>query len=276
MSPKYFFSAVMLALALNAAAGAQTQEPTLSQVYNAAQSNRMADAQAMMAQVLQAHPNSAKAHFVEAELLAKQGRYASAKSELGTAQRLEPQLGFARPEAVRELEGLITTGLGTPVTATRNAQGSAAGVPFKWVWIALFLAVVLIWLMRRAATRRALTGPMRAPGYGPMAPPMSPYGGAPMSPYGPMSGGMGSGLLGGLATGAAMGAGLVAGEELMHHLTDRGSNGIDSGLPMNDTSPPAQDDMGGQDFGIPDSSSWDDGGGSSWDDGGSMGGGDWN
>ncbi len=34
----------------------------------------MDDAQRMMREVLQAHPDSGKAHFVDAELLAKQAR----------------------------------------------------------------------------------------------------------------------------------------------------------------------------------------------------------
>ena len=46
--------------------------PTLDQVYKAAQANRLADAQQMMDKVLKEHPNSAKAHFVKAEILAKQ------------------------------------------------------------------------------------------------------------------------------------------------------------------------------------------------------------
>jgi hypothetical protein len=33
--------------------------------------------------------------------------------------------------------------------------------------------------------------------------------------------------------------------------------------------------MGGNDFGVSDSTSWDDNSGSSWDDGGGSGGGDW-
>ena len=108
--------------------------------------------------------------------------------------------------------------------------------------------------------------------------PMIPYGNNPPSnspitpqPYGtaPMmnptaSGGIGSGILGGLATGAAVGAGMVAGEALMHHFIDgNNNNGFinDAHAANNDNQESnylARDDMGGNDFGIADNSSWDD------------------
>jgi len=271
---KSFFAALMLAVALFANAGASAQEPTISQVYSAAQANRMPEAQAMMAQVLQAHPDSAKAHYVEADLLAKQGRYTSARAELDTAERLQPQLGFAKPEAVSELKSIIASGLNGYPTRANSTRASAAHFPWGSMLVIALVALVLVVLLVRATARR-MGGSMRGPGYGPLANPMSPYGGTPMPPYGAMGGGMGSGLLGGLASGAAMGAGLVAGEELMHHLTDHGNSRSDN--LSNDAPMPQQDDLGGQDFGIPDGSSWDNGGGGgSWDDGGSMGGGDWN
>ena len=50
--------------------------------------------------VLQDHPESGKAHFVEAELLAKQGRYASAEAELNNADRLAQGIGECGFESV--------------------------------------------------------------------------------------------------------------------------------------------------------------------------------
>ena len=54
--------------------------PTLHQVYQAAEAGRLDEAQAMMGKVIQAHPDSAKAHFVDAEILAKQGRLGNAEN----------------------------------------------------------------------------------------------------------------------------------------------------------------------------------------------------
>ena len=83
--------------------------PTLDQVYQATQAGKMNEAQSMMGRVLIEHPNSAKAHFVEAELFAAQGKMGSAEEELRTAERLEPGLSFANPQAVQDLKNRIAT-----------------------------------------------------------------------------------------------------------------------------------------------------------------------
>ena len=97
-------------------------EPTMNQVYEAAQAGHLDQAQTMMQQVLVAHPNSAKAHFVEAELLARQGQMARAREELAQADKLEPGLPFAKPESVSHLR----TQLAAPsaVTATPSLPGA--------------------------------------------------------------------------------------------------------------------------------------------------------
>ena len=83
------------------------------------------------------------------------------------------------------------------------------------------------------------------------------------------AGGIGSGLLGSLATGAAVGAGVVAGEALMHRVLD-GHRSEDAFVPtqgdLRDISELPYD-MGGNDFGVSDTSSWDDsasGGADDW------------
>jgi len=87
---------------------------------------------------------------------------------------------------------------------------------------------------------------------------------------------MGGTIAGGLAGGLAAGAGIVAGEELAHHFLDGNREG--SGVvpaPGNEANP--NGDMGGNDFGVNDGNSWDDGGGSGGggDFGGGGGGDDW-
>ena len=66
---KWLAVAAMLGFGLTLAQA----EPTLTQVYDTAQAGRLEEAQVMMQQVLVAHPGSAKAHFVQAELSARQG-----------------------------------------------------------------------------------------------------------------------------------------------------------------------------------------------------------
>jgi len=277
MKRKTFFAIAALVLASCLGTAAWAQDPTLHEVYEAAQSGHMAEAQRMMDKVLADHPSSAKAHFVEAELLARQGRYSEAQSELATADRLEPGLPGEKPQAVADLRARIGQGrsMSAPVRSTLPVPVERSG--FSWGIVLVILAVIafIVFVARAMGRRNTVV-------YGPGGAPMGGFGpGQPMQPYGPGGypvggmggGGLGSGILGGLATGAAVGAGVVAGEELMHHLTDRG--GSEYVPPLRDDQALPPDNMGGNDFGVRDSGSWDDNSSSgSWDSGSSGGGGD--
>lgn len=271
-------SRLLPALALCAALGcgiAQAADPTLQEIYQAASAGRMDQAESMMQQVLRDHPNSAKAHFVEAELMLKAGRPTLARSELATAERLAPGLPFAKPAAVAELK----QGLAQPARAAAPALAptAATAAHLPWGLILLGCAVLAgLFFFLRALRRPQLLpagGPAYASGYGPGYGPG--YGGGPVAG----GGGLGSGLMGGLATGAAMGAGLVAGEALMHRVLDGGTGHAATDLPLQSptdyaTSGNPGHDLGGVDFGISGDSAWDDN--SSWDDGSALGGDDWN
>lgn len=271
-------------------------DPTMHEVYLAAEAGKFTEAQAMMDKVLKDHPNSAKAHFVEAELLAKQGKMSAAGAELSNAERLAPGLPFAKAGAVEKLRTLISSPAPAArpsyVQQARPAQSAPArdnGLP--WGTLLIFGAGLagFIYLATRFMSRRQAQeyGPAGMPGYAPGAP----QGYAPAQGYGPAAGygqggmmggqpaqgsGLGSRIAGGLATGAALGAGMVAGEALARHFTD-GNGNRDHDRARDDIvydQPPARDerlssdDMGGTDFGVSDNSSWDDnsggGGGDDW------------
>lgn len=235
-------------------------DPTLHQVYQAAETGNFSQAQGMLDKVLHDHPNSAKAHFVRSEILAKQGRRADAQSEFNTAQRLAPGLPFANAQAVRELKArLAPTSLDnlgpSKSTALRSNLFSATSVPWGPLLLGFGLFALVFFVTRVLSRRPAQPLMGSGSGYGPSPAPFGANGGGPMAPS---SGGMGSGILGGLATGAAVGAGMVAGEALMHRLT--GSNHSESRIEpvLTDIPNDTSYDMGGSDFGIADSSSWDD------------------
>jgi hypothetical protein len=231
----------------------------------------------MMQKVLQDHPNSGKAHYVEAELLAKQGHLAAAGTELNTAERLAPGLAFAKPQAVQELKARIADVRPNPVSVdgARSPNGE-----FPWTMLLLGIASIgLIFFLFRAmssrnspATNYMPASPSAYPG-GASGPMGQPYpGGMPNAPAG---GGLGSGIMSGLVTGAAVGAGMVAGEALVHHFMDGNSAGaVNHTAPVADSWGASSNDMGGNDFGIADnSSSWDDN--SSVADNSGIGGDDW-
>lgn len=263
--------ALSLALLGPAAPAAWSQsEPTIDQIYQAADSGQLQQADAMIGQVLRNHPNSAKAHYVKAELAARQSNAAVARAELATAERLAPGLPFARPEAVQALREEVNGRPGPAAAARADARqlgGTAAAgsrTGFSWGLAALLLAVVaglVAWVRRRAQAPR---WPHGEPAPAPTAPEGMPAG------YGTVPGGLGSTLGRGLATGLAVGAGAVAAQEIGRRLLDHGdSRAVSSGAAA-DVEPGLLDpsinaDMGGQDFGIDDAGSWDDaGGGGDW------------
>ena len=266
MRTKSLLSACVLGLVFNVAMLANAADQiSIHDVYQAAEAGNMAKAQAMMEQVLRDHPDSAKAHYVEAQLLAKQGKLSAASAELSAAERLKPGLPDEKPQAVQELKAAIAGN----VAATSHSRQSDSQSGFGVGSVLLVLALIaFIFFVGRAMGRRSNPVVYPAgnynggnPGYG-----QAPYGGAPYG-GGPMGGGIGSGIVGGLATGAALGAGMVAGEAMMHHFTDGDGNTHNNGV-INDANAGDSwadaDDMGGNDFGVADSGSWDDGGGSDW------------
>lgn len=230
-------------------------EPTLDQVYAATRSGHLAEARSMMQEVLSQHPNSAKAHYVDAEVLARSGELGPARNELALAEKLEPGLPFANPASVQELRAELA---GRAPTATGSAGAAPeSGTPWGWILVLGGLGLLFVILMVRRQAQQNVPAMYGQPGPG-----YYPPGAAPMgSPMAPMGGG-GSGLMGTLATGAALGAGMVAGEALAHRLVD----GPEHGSAPAPDAPFANGDLGGQDFGVSDGGSWDSGGGDSGSD----------
>jgi hypothetical protein len=252
--------------------------PTLDQVYQAAHAGRIEEAESMMDKVLKEHPNSAKAHFVEAELLAKQGQMGNAEEELKNAERLKPDLSFAKPQAVQDLKSRIAATHRVSQSPVSSYQAESSN-SFPWGMLLLGVGVIalIIFFMRTMNSRNPALFPSN---YQPgmrnglaSSMPMQPYGGG-MAPMGSASGGIGSGIMGGLATGAAVGVGMVAGEALAHHFMDGGRSDASNVAPVADSWVSSSNNMGGSDFGIADNSSWSDN--SSFADNGSdVSGGDW-
>lgn len=302
----------VLALAFLAcgAAWAQGGDPTLDQIYQAANSGQIGQARSMIEQVVKDHPKSAKAHYVKAEIAARQREAGVAREELATAERLAPGLPFAKPQSVQALRTQIQDEASAPRAPRNMGYGAAAapapapvsaGLPWGKIILGLIVAFAVIALIRRMmpSTTTYGAGPASYGGgaYGGGVPGTGPYGpgpgygpgGVPQPggyPYGAPGGqpSMGSTLGRGLATGLAVGAGAVAAEEIGHRLFDHRGNPVVSSDPnvgnagnfgLSDPSAMDNVDMGGQDFGVNDGGSWDDNGGGGMDAGDIGGGGDW-
>jgi uncharacterized protein len=269
-------AALSFALA-GAPALAADADPSVAQIYDAARAGHLDQAQQMIEQVLRDHPTSSKAHYVQAELYAREGNPGLARSELARAEQLDPGLTKENPRSVAELRGEL--GLVHRTGERPYVTGAAAPAsPFPWVPVVILALVVgVFWMLfrrRSYAQYPAGTPPMGgAPGgYGPGGYAGPPGGGGYVGPGG--GGGIGSSVAGGLAGGLAAGAGIVAGEELAHHFLDGGQH--PAAPPQNEDAnwnQNANGDMGGNDFGVNDPSSWDDSSGGG--DGGGGGGDDW-
>lgn len=335
-----------LGFGFGGAALAQT-EPTMSEIYQMAQSGKLDQAQTMVQQVLVIHPNSARAHFVQAELYGRQGQAARGRDALAAAEKIAPGLPFAKPEAVQALRTQLAskspapagkepaarslTGGGNSNTGSSGASAAPAAPAKSSFPIGLGLALggaaiaFAIFMLRKkpAARDPSATGDFSNPNAGMGNPgaaggPGSVIGGGinsglsgpqtfgnnpvnntaygqpgnpqqfgqygqPQQPgYGaqqPAAGsGMGGRVMGGLATGLAVGAGVLAAQAIGKNLMGNANAESHPTAATGDSTPnnlqplPGNSDMGGQNFGINDTSSWDDGGSSMSDSGG---GGDW-
>ena len=290
---------VVVALLLGFGFAMAQSEPSLNQVYEAAQAGRLEQAQTMMQQVLVAHPNSAKAHFVQAELSARQGQLSRARESFAAAEKLAPGLPFAKPEAVQALRSQLAgkssppTGR-DPLTRTLDTGSSAApSSSFPWgLGLALVGGAIAIAIFMRRKTPAAPAAysnqaPVQGSGLsGPQS--FGTGGGAVQPPYGqpqygqpgygqpPAGTGLGGRVAGGLATGLAVGAGVMAAQAIGKNLM--GNNEHAARQPDNAAGNAYEpiagnNDLGGQNFGVNDA-------GGGWDDAGSVassgdGGGDW-
>src|SRR5260221_5428165 len=161
----------LLWMALAIGTPAPAAEPTLNQVYEAVHAGRLNQAHGMMTEVLRNHPDSAKAHYVEAEILAKEGRYGEAQGELNRAEQLAPGLPFAALASVQELRGLIASAgarqapIGGGVQRAIAPAAHASSFPWGLLLIVLAGGVIVYAIVRarrnaavaynRAASRRA-------------------------------------------------------------------------------------------------------------------------
>jgi uncharacterized protein len=235
-------------------------EATLPEVSQAIQSGQLAKADAMMKEVLQNHPNSAKAHYIAAELYLREGKIDAARQAYIKAENLAPGLPFAQAQSVQRLQAELRAGT-VPANANSGA-GSILTSPLFWILIAILIAGVIFFMKKRQPPVEVYNAPTANGPYS--GPPSAPGAYPPGYPGAPSAG---SGLMGSLATGAALGAGMVAGQALASHLMGGGqqSNPGNANNGFNQVGGIAPD---APNFGVSDASSWDDSGASSWDDSG--------
>lgn len=227
--------------------------PTVDEVQAEVQKGNFAQAQSMMREVVDARPKSAKAHYIYAEILARNGKFDDASREAAQARQLDPAIKFTQPERFRAFEQSVdrarqradatspsvsppvpggtttlsnlgpstspmaTTPALAPVQAPPLNEARSSGLP-GWVLPVGLIALLFVgWRMMRSRTSGGAVG-AAAPGsfgssYG------TPMGVPPnVGPMGGMTPSAGGGLLG---TGLAAAGGVAAGM-LVEKFLDRG------------------------------------------------------
>jgi hypothetical protein len=239
--------------------------PTLEQVENEVRLGHLTTAESMMNEVVTARPGSARAHYVYAEVLARNGKFADAREQARLARQADPQIAFTDPAKFTSFEQLLAreqraptarTGAALPSTAVA-APAASGGVP-GWIWLALIaLAAIVLWrgfsrsraaaagagMSTSAGNATAAAGTV-APGYGPAGPcGPGPY--AAGTPYGASA--ARSGMLGtGLAAAGGFAAGMLADELIHRHRDGAGTGALDNLGPTglgNDLSDPAATEL---------------------------------
>uniref|UniRef100_E1T9X1 Tetratricopeptide TPR_2 repeat protein n=1 Tax=Burkholderia sp. (strain CCGE1003) TaxID=640512 RepID=E1T9X1_BURSG len=153
--------------------------PTVQQIESAMSQGNWQQADAGLSEVLQAHPNNARAHYLYSQVLDREGRYGDALAQLQQAKTLDPQIRFTDPTRFAQTEARIrrdaeragnaaarSTSRADNPFAQQNApavQQQSAIVPRAaerhgpgigmWVGILILvgvIALVLRWTLRRA------------------------------------------------------------------------------------------------------------------------------
>ena len=171
---------MLLALTLALAASWAFALPSPKDIEAAVGAGQLPQAETMLREVLQAKPQSAKAHYELGQVLARQGKYFEAQQALDQAKTIDPALKFASsPEAFTkaydtvqaQVRGAPSAASPTAAVATPAAPMAAAapaspapsgGFNLMYVWIGVAGLVVLGLVMRRRAAAAPAVAPAAA------------------------------------------------------------------------------------------------------------------
>jgi len=235
------------ALAFAVLSAAAWALPTTQEVEAAIQQGNYSQAESMMSEVVAAKPDSAKAHYVYAEMLAHNRNFAKATQEAARARQLDPAIKFTTPDKFNAFEQLLqreqtTAQTRSPATpsalAPRPAQASSSfpAVP-GWVWAAGLAAIAFVLWRGFNRSRAGAPGAAAADmaGTAPAAGnPLNPGAAPGVAPYGPGTSGAapGSGMLGtGMAVAGGVAGGMLLGE-MLHNRAGAGTDRMPGANPL--------------------------------------------
>ena len=253
---KKLISVLVLSLSMFTATVVVAQ-PTVKEIYQTAQTDKQ-QALTMINEVIRSHPNSARAYYIQSELLLQSGKKSEARASFLKSQQLDPNFTYAKPESVTRLRDALGI-------KKSNSTGLSVNNDQLILWGCGIMLVILIAIM--FMRRKKPPVPDYVSSYNLQPRPITPFNQNPATQpaagqsAAPAAGG--SGLMGSLAQGAAMGVGVAAGATLANHLL----NGNKSSAAPVDSAPSVPTYIPDSNFGMRDS-------GSDWGDSSSDSGGD--
>ncbi|WP_322103981.1 tetratricopeptide repeat protein [Paraburkholderia sp. J41] len=163
---------VSLAVSLTAFSGLAFAVPSVQQIESAMSQGDWQRADSGLTEVLQAHPDNARAHYLYAQVLDREGRYADALTQVEKAKSLDPQVRFTQPQRFAQVEAKIrsdaeragattTSRAGNPFAQQQQTAAMAPAAapqrhgPGMGLWIGLAIVVIGIALVLRWTLRRA-------------------------------------------------------------------------------------------------------------------------
>ena len=221
--------------------------PSANDVQSAVKSGDYPKAETMMQEVVAAKPQSAKAHYLYAEILAHDAKFADAAAQARQARELDPALSFTTdPEKFKSFERLLQREQAGPAVAPQATvptphvapapavprEAPSSGIP-GWVWVGGF--AILAFVIFRAVSRRAMAGNMAGAGYASqgggygMNPGMQQPGYGPGPGYGPAPGAGGGLLRTGLAAAGGVAGGMLLERMLEGNRHDENNGGNNYG-----------------------------------------------
>ena len=201
--------------------------PSTGDVEAAVKAGNYSQAETMMQEVVAAKPQSAKAHYTYAEILAHDAKFGDAAAQARQAREIDPSITFTDPAKFHQFEQLLQREQGggqaapsggvvqQPANVRSYQQPASTGVP-GWVWVGGL--ALLAFVIFRMVSRRAMGMAQPAAYGGGYAGQGGGYGVQPG--YGQPGFGQapGSGLLG---TGLAAAGGVAAGMLVEKMLDER-------------------------------------------------------
>ena len=126
---------LLAAAALGLCALAAFALPSVEQVQSEVRQGHYVQAESMMQEVVAARPDSARAHYLYAEILAHNGRFDQASQEAARARQIDPNTSFTDPAKFAAFEQLLqreqahasrSLSLGTPALPAVQAPAPAS------------------------------------------------------------------------------------------------------------------------------------------------------